>query len=398
MTTKTTVARLAVAGILAVTATAACNRGSGDAARTEATDDEGTSSSTASVAPSTTAADPTSDDPTDTTSESATTSDPGAATTSAPPDAGTCSGFEAFGPFGRMLAVEEDSAPSDSACADEVASARAALDVYRTTQRTFPEGYRDRLAGTTFAQACDSGGGQISIKTPYDEPVIWWGAGYVTNAEEQITAFFPFISQVAQPGDDTDIPPPSDFPGPPEGGICAWDFDAVLAPTGDLAADAGLVPAPADDPQASDDPKVWFPALTAYEDQDAATLVNLVEDIHSPDVFPTDPDGNSTDTTAPETTPGSGEEVKPVLTFCRELPLTQPEGTEGQLTMVLYSWARAGTDPSQNVQLGLFRRGSDNRWRFAGRTRTVYEFPGSEPQALCDFPSYPLQDLNASSE
>lgn len=401
MTTKTTVLRLAVVGILAATTATACNRGSSDASPSDTTGG-GETASTTSAAPSTTDATSGTDDPTATTDPDAgdpsSTTEPSAesATTAASPTSGECGDFDASEPFERMMAVEDDTAPSDPACADAVNDARAALDVYRTTERTFPPGYRDRLPATTFSQACDTGGGYIGIKSAFDQPVIWWGAGYVTNSEEQITAFFPFLSKVVPPGDDTTIPPPSDFPGPPEGGICAWDFDAILAPTGDLAADAGLVPADADDPQASDDPKVWFPALAAQNDQDAANLVNLVEDIHSPDAFVDDTDESGSTSTAPQATSGSIDEVQPVLTFCREVPVTQPEGTEGQLTMVLYSFARAGADPYQNIQLGLFRRGSDNRWRFAGRTRTVYEFPDSEPRALCDFEAYPLQDLNAA--
>lgn len=385
MPTTIALSRLTIVGVLA--ATAACSRGSDTATNPSAT----VATTDVEVAPPVTSAlsPPITDASTTIAVTAATT-----AATSAPPETTVatspdpCAEFRAFGAYGRMLAVEGGTAPTDPACADDVANAEAAVRVFRTTDRTFPDRYEDELVKFAIDNACDDAGGHVRFQNNFDQAVIWWGAGYVADEAEVITAFYPFFTVVSPPGETVAITAPDGFPSP-RGGYCGWKFDAILAPIGDNAPDAGLIPAPADDLQASDDPSVWFPDLMDYGEPNQASMVNEIEDIHSPDVVlhPSDQADADSSTTDDEA----------VTTFCQEVPVAQPGGTQGQLTLILYSTSYPGADPRQTIQLGLFRRGSDKRWRFAGTVQTVYEFPEPKPDAPCEFPLYPLRDLNAPS-
>lgn len=314
----------------------------------------------------------------------------------------SCDEFEALTPGGRMLSVYNGSAP-DSGCDDLVAPAKVASDVFSVTA-DLAQNYGavingDRPSPLVSSATCADNTLTLKLENDFTSPLVLWGALKFYDEAGDTVAFKPFITDVLQPGAQATVTANANQYDPDS---CAYDLRPLVAPTGELAPDVGGPQA--DGPQSGDQPEEWYPSLMQSEEDavgsdDPADFVDFVEDIHSPDLWvQLFLDQAIEQVPVPEPVPSTvpsdgGQQVVLRSTgdslqslYCTTIDKPVIEGVEGELAMVLYEWARPSSSTPESFGLGLYRRGSDTRWRYIGRTAQLTDdFVNSTP-GRCDPP------------
>ncbi len=315
------------------------------------------------------------------------------ATTTTIPFTESCIEYQSLSAYRRVLALRAATAPTDDSCTEVVEYVQGVDRVLAAAAR-LEDWFGVDGRGLASQQFCRADHGSLTITNEFDAPIsVLVVARFGRTADTRPESFSAVVTQSIPPGESRQVI----LNKPPESSVsrCAFAIRPFIVLDGDYQFDAGLIPAAADDQQASSDPAIWVPAVqaAAAANSGVRTLdyrVANYEDVHSPDVYGTD---GLTDTSdeppIPATTPADGfDESQTSAQFCKEIDLPQPvEDPEGEVALIVFEAVNPTGNTLDNIEIGLFRRGSDGRWRYLGRTVLLYQDPPDNQQS-CYVPNH----------
>lgn len=333
-TTRRTLLSLGAATVLFATATACSGSSDSGAASTSSSDE-------LMVLPPSTTALPT--------SESSSSDSFGATSNTSPPTLPeACVAFSSLPLSEQMAQVRDAQAPAETACTTIVANAAQAVDAVEASAGLFAELNVDETD---------------PLSAQYDCQVVW--RFDATNNFTAPIRFFGSYGWLAPDSTWSSMRPMLGPNVPPSATAThSVDFDETNSETGCDWSGAVFMSAeplrpfdypsiaPDDDPQASDDPAVWFPALQEQLNIGRAEgsvdyLIDHAVDPHSFDLQIS---------TATAISAAS-------LTYCSRLDVDWPADLQGEWAALLVSGDSGRDGEAAGLFLGLFARNSDRRWR-----------------------------------